>query len=126
MFAGQLPPEDVSRELSRADFVIFASRAESLSYSLLEAIRLEKPIACSSSSALPEVLGQHGVDFDAANPVSIANACRGLVAEFGETKSVREDSLPETASSRGARIWSEFFTGILNFFAQHGPTRGPH
>ena len=126
VFAGWLCPDEVSREIRRSDIVLFASRAESLSYSLLEAIRLEKPIACSSSSVLPEILRQDGVYFDANNPVSIANACRMLVTDLDMMSPLAEDSTPESASTRGARIRSEFFAGISRLLPQSRPAKEAH
>lgn len=117
-FAGELGAERVALEVEKSDFVLFASRAESLSYSLLEAIRSGRPIACSASSALPEVLRRDGVYFDANNPVSIANACRMVAVDLQSHQGASVISNAEDSKARGLRIRSDFFAAISDLLAK--------
>jgi glycosyltransferase involved in cell wall biosynthesis len=65
--------------LARADVFIFASSCENMPNTLLEAMAVGLPIACSDRGPMPEVLQDGGVYFDPENPESIAAAIMELI-----------------------------------------------
>jgi glycosyltransferase involved in cell wall biosynthesis len=67
----------------RADAFVFASSCENLPNILLEAMAAGLPIASSSCSVMPEVLGDAGVYFDPRSPDSISQALRKLLDDPG-------------------------------------------
>jgi glycosyltransferase involved in cell wall biosynthesis len=65
--------------LSNSDIFIFASSCETFGITLLEAMTVGLPIACSNRSSLPETLQDGGVYFDPTIDVSIADAVESIL-----------------------------------------------
>jgi glycosyltransferase involved in cell wall biosynthesis len=65
--------------LAQADIFVFASSCEAFGITLLEAMAVGLPTACSNRSCLPELLEDAGVYFDPEDHVSIAEAIRKLI-----------------------------------------------
>lgn len=102
-FLGHMDREQVRQAIADSDIFLFASRAETLGFSLLEAIEAGKTVVCSAASAMPEVLGNRGVFFDPSNPVSIANSVR-IVVENSELRSSLSSSM---SRSLGRQSWKQ-------------------
>lgn len=67
--------------LAEADLFIFASSCENMPNTLLEAMAVGLPIACSNRGPMPEVLDDGGVYFDPEDAVSIANSVEQLIKD---------------------------------------------
>jgi glycosyltransferase involved in cell wall biosynthesis len=67
--------------LASNDLFVFASSCENLPVTLLEAMAVGLPIACSNRGPMPEVLEDGGVYFDPENAVSIANAVEQIIVD---------------------------------------------
>lgn len=65
--------------LGNADLFIFASSCENMPNTLLEAMAVGLPIACSNRGPMPEILGNGGVYFDPENMNSIADAVQAII-----------------------------------------------
>ena len=65
--------------ISNADLFIFASSCENMPVTLLEAMSVGLPIACSSRGPMPEVLSDGGIYFDPENDISIADAVEQII-----------------------------------------------
>lgn len=78
-YHGAIPYEQLEKNYATADISLFASSCETFGQILTEAMSAGLPIACSSCSALPEILGDAGVYFDPEDAKSIANALRKLI-----------------------------------------------
>lgn len=74
-----VPQHTLPDFLSRADLFIFASSCENMPNTLIEAMAVGLPIACSDRGPMPEVLQDGGVYFDPENPDSIAAAIIDLI-----------------------------------------------
>jgi glycosyltransferase involved in cell wall biosynthesis len=87
-------------KLRETDIFVFASSCETFGITLLEGMAAGLPIACSSRSSLPEVLGEGGLYFNPEDEVSISDAIESLICN------------PELANSLGrrARAISEKFS----------------
>jgi len=70
----QLPPL-----LAESDLFIFASSCENMPVTLVEAMAIGLPIACSMRGPMPEVLSDGGVYFDPENHYSIASAIQSII-----------------------------------------------
>lgn len=77
--AGFVHHEKLPGMLASSDIFIFASSCETISITLLEAIAVGLPIACSNRGPMPEVLKDGGVYFDPENPESIATAIKRII-----------------------------------------------
>lgn len=65
---------DLPQILGSADIFVFASSCENMPNTLIEAMSIGLPIACSDRGPMPEVLKDAGVYFNPDNPITIANA----------------------------------------------------
>ncbi|MCK5508766.1 MAG: glycosyltransferase, partial [Desulfobacterales bacterium] len=65
--------------LANADLFIFASSCENLPVTLLEAMSVGLPIACSNRGPMPEVLEDGGVYFNPEDPETIASAIENII-----------------------------------------------
>ena len=74
-----VPQNTLPKFLTQADLFIFASSCETFGITLLEAMTVGMPIACSNRSSLPETLQNGGVYFNPENPNDIAKAVEKLV-----------------------------------------------
>jgi glycosyltransferase involved in cell wall biosynthesis len=76
-----LPHDQIVEMIARADLFVFASSCETFGISLLEAMAVGLPIACSSRSSLPETLRDGGEYFDPEDDDSIALAVKLLIED---------------------------------------------
>ena len=74
-----LPHKQVVEIMTQADIFVFASSCETFGISLLEAMAVGLPIACSNKSSLPETLRDGGEYFDPEDDDSIASAVERLI-----------------------------------------------
>lgn len=73
--------EEVPALIAGADIFVFASACETFGISLLEAMAVGVPIACSDRSSLPETLRDGGAYFDPEDDASIAATIGKLIAD---------------------------------------------
>jgi glycosyltransferase involved in cell wall biosynthesis len=100
-----------------ADLFIFPSLYEGFGLPVLEALACGTPVACSNSSAMPEVVGECAITFDPRDVDGIANALR-----LGLTDEPRRRSLtlrgPEQAAhfpwSRAAAQTADLYRSVAN------------
>ncbi|MCZ7383426.1 MAG: glycosyltransferase family 1 protein [Candidatus Methanoperedens sp.] len=78
---GFVPHKELPANLVNSDLFVFASGCENMPVSLLEAMAVGLPIACSNRGPMPEVLQDGGVYFDPENPDSIAAAMERLICD---------------------------------------------
>jgi glycosyltransferase involved in cell wall biosynthesis len=90
-----LPHTAIAERLSQCDIFVFASGCETFGISLLEAMTVGLPIACSNRSSLPETLQNAGVYFDPEDDASVAQAVDTLIqnAELREQLSLQAKEL---------------------------------
>lgn len=76
-----LPHNEIVEMMTQADIFVFASGCETFGISLLEAMAVGLPIACSNKSSLPETLRDGGEYFDPEDANSIASAVEKLIKD---------------------------------------------
>jgi glycosyltransferase involved in cell wall biosynthesis len=69
----------IKHSLVNTDIFIFASACETFGITLLEAMAVGLPIACSNRSGLPELLKDGGVYFNPESPLEISSAVEKLI-----------------------------------------------
>ncbi len=74
-----LPHTQLPSLLADADLFIFASSCENMPITLVEAMAVGLPIACSNRGPMPEVLADGGVYFDPEDADSIAGAVERII-----------------------------------------------
>lgn len=78
---GFVPHKSLPFLLSNSDMFVFASSCENLPVTLLEAMAVGLPIACSNRGPMPEVLADGGIYFDPENPHSIAQSIERIISD---------------------------------------------
>ena len=73
--------DDLPALLADANLFVFASSCENMPNTLVEAMAVGLPIACSDRGPMPEVLRDGGVYFDPENASSIAKAVETLIGD---------------------------------------------
>ncbi|MCX4028810.1 glycosyltransferase family 4 protein [Endozoicomonas sp. SM1973] len=74
-----VPQNKLPDYLEKADIFIFASSCENMPNTLIEAMAMGLPIACSNRGPMPEVLEGGGVYFDPENSISIAKKIEMII-----------------------------------------------
>lgn len=80
-YLGEIDYTEIHELYANADIAVFASSCETFGQILTESMSAGLPIACSRSSAMPEILGDSGIYFDPENPSEIACAIRQLMED---------------------------------------------
>ncbi len=74
-----LPQQELPNHLAQGDLFVFASGCENMPNTLVEAMAVGLPIACSNRGPMPEVLADGGVYFDPEDADSIAEAIEQII-----------------------------------------------
>ncbi len=80
---GDLPREEVEKELKRADIFALSSRAEGFPVSILEAMSCGIPVVAPEITGIPEQIthGEHGLLVKPEDPASLAQAMERLLLD---------------------------------------------
>lgn len=78
-FLGRQTPDALLELYRRCRFLVFPSTAETFGNPLVEAMACGTPIACSNTTAIPEVVGEAALLFDPHTPETIAAAMDRLL-----------------------------------------------
>lgn len=95
-----LPHAALPELLSQADLFVFASSCENMPVTLVEAMAVGLPIACSNRGPMPEVLADGGVYFDPEDANSISVAIEELI----------QSSTLRLACSQRARVLAQQYS----------------
>lgn len=77
-FLGFVSPPDVEALYASARALVFPSLYEGWGLPIVEAFRVGLPVACSTATSLPELVGDAGIIFDPYDEQAIASAIRLL------------------------------------------------
>lgn len=78
---GFIPQRNLPELLAGTDLFVFASSCEAMPNTLIEAMAVGLPIACSDRGPMPELLADAGVYFDPEDAHSIADAVEKLLTD---------------------------------------------
>jgi len=102
VFPGFVPEEDLAALYSGARLFVMPSLYEGFCLPVLEAMACGTPVACSSTSSLPEVVGDAALQFD---PRDVGEMASGIV------RLLREEGLRRSLVARGfERVRSSTWT----------------
>jgi glycosyltransferase involved in cell wall biosynthesis len=77
---GHVSHQKLPQLLAKSNIFIFASSCENMPNTLVEAMAVGLPIACSDRGPMPEVLKDGGVYFEPEKPESIASAVEKIIS----------------------------------------------
>ncbi len=89
-FIGQIDDIDLPALYSGAELFVLPSEYEGFGLPVLEAMACDTPVLCSSTSSLPEVVGECGVMFDPTNVDAIAESIERALADRALREHLRE------------------------------------
>jgi glycosyltransferase involved in cell wall biosynthesis len=92
-FVGWVSPEELEGLYGVASCFVFPSLYEGFGLPVLEAMVRGLPVACSDRGALPEVVGDAALIFDAESPRSIADAIEELLQDEALAAKLRRAGL---------------------------------
>lgn len=107
-----VPHREIPQLIADTDIYVFASGCETFGISLLEAMAVGVPIACSNKSSLPETLRDGGEYFDPRDDRSIADAIEKLVNQPELRKSFAEKARLLSESYSWAKCADDTWTYI--------------
>ncbi len=110
---GHVPHDRLPGLLADTDLFVFASSCENMPNTVLEAMAVGLPIACSDRGPMPEVLGDGGVYFDPENAASIATAIESLVVDPDLRERVARRAKERAAGYSWARCARETFDYVV-------------
>jgi alpha-1,3-rhamnosyl/mannosyltransferase len=116
-FTGFLPSADLPDLYRAADLLVFPSLYEGFGMPILEAMACGTPVACSSTSSLPEVAGDAAVLFAPADVSSIAAAIESVLTSTSRARDLRERGLARAAGFHWRRS-AEQTLEVLRLAAQ--------
>lgn len=119
---GAVAYEQLPVHLASADIFIFASSCETFGITLLEAMSVGLPIACSNRSSLPETLEDGGVYFDPEIPDSIATAVETIIFNEDIRIGIARQSKYLASQYTWQRCADETFKFIADTAAKVGQT----
>ena len=117
VFTGFLPSADLPDLYRAADLLVFPSLYEGFGMPILEAMACGTPVACSSTSSLPEVAGDAALLFHPEDESSIAAAIETVLTSPSRARELRERGLARAARFQWRRS-AEQTLEVLRLAAQ--------
>ncbi len=111
-----LPQLELANHLAQADLFIFASSCENMPNTLVEAMAVGLPIACSNRGPMPEVLVDGGVYFDPADAESIAGAIEQIIQSPELRMNITQQAKVLSQQYNWKRCADETFTFIADTY----------
>lgn len=102
--------------LTQYDIFIFASSCENMPVTLLEAMAVGLPIACSNRGPMPEILADGGLYFDPQEAESIANAIEKIILSEKLRLTISERAKDLAQQYTWERCANETFAFIRNTY----------
>jgi glycosyltransferase involved in cell wall biosynthesis len=109
-----VPDHHLNALINAADIFVYPSLYEGFGMPVLEAMACGVPVAASSTSALPEVVGDAGLLFDPRDTGSMVEALATLVEDRARREQLREAGL-----RRAPRfVWGTAARQVLDLYGQ--------
>ena len=106
---GFVPPDQLPDLLAGAHLFVFASSCENMPNTLVEAMAVGLPIACSRRGPMPEVLGDGGHYFDPEDTGSIATSLAEVIDNADLRHAIARRAKARAERSSWARCARETF-----------------
>ncbi|OSO90598.1 glycosyl transferase family 1 [Cylindrospermopsis raciborskii CENA303] len=113
---GFVPHKDLPLHLANTDIFIFASSCENMPNTLVEAMSVGLPIACSNRGPMPEVLSNAGVYFNPEEPQSIANAVSEIIENVHLRKQICDSAKQRSQQFSWSRCADETWSFIVETY----------
>lgn len=114
-----LPHHSLPKVLIDFDAFIFASSCENMPVTLIEAMAIGFPIACSNRGPMPEILQDGGIYFDPEDSESLVAALEMLIMSKNLRKKISERAMKISRLYSWRRCADETFFYISNIFRSY-------
>ncbi|NTW68497.1 MAG: glycosyltransferase family 4 protein [Chlorobiaceae bacterium] len=114
-----LPQKELPSHLSRADLFVFASSCENMPNTLVEAMAVGLPIACSNRGPMPEVLADGGVYFNPEDAGSIAAAVEQIITSPSLRLTIAQRAQTLSQQYNWKRCADETFTFLAETYQKY-------
>jgi glycosyltransferase involved in cell wall biosynthesis len=111
-----LSQQELPNQLAQADLFIFASSCENMPNTLVEAMAVGIPIACSNRGPMPEVLADGGVYFDPEDASSIAQAVEQIIQSSELRSIIAQKAKAFSQQYNWRRCADETFTYVVQTY----------
>lgn len=91
-FLGFRSDDEMSAIMNGCKFLIFPSLYEGFGMPVLEAMQYGKPVLCSNTTSLPEVVGNAGLYFDPRKPTEIAHKIEQICTSDSTLEQLKKKS----------------------------------
>ncbi len=108
-FIGVVPDQDLPGVISAAELVVYPSIFEGFGLPALEAMACDTPVITTNASALPEVMGDAGLMFEAGNVGALSAAIRRLL----ESETARRDAIVKGRARAQTFSWTRSARQVL-------------
>jgi len=107
------------RLIASSNIFIFASSCENMPNSLVEAMAVGLPIACSDRGPMPEVLSDGGLYFDPEDSISIAGCVERIITEQDTRERIARSAKSLAQRYSWERCCDETFTNVIDTFEKY-------
>jgi len=107
LLPGYVPDEDLPAIYTGAQLSVLPSLYEGFGLPVLEAMACGTPVACSSTSSLPEISGDGALHFDPNDVESMTETLRRLLRDADLRASLRQRGLKQAARFSWERVADE-------------------
>lgn len=122
VYLGYLPQEHMRYVFRCATMLAFPSLFEGFGIPLVEAMASDLPIICSTSSCVPEIVGDAGILFDGNSPEQIADA----ILKVYNDPELRDRLIQNGRRRRGLFSWEKCARETIGYIQQmYIPQKAP-
>ena len=121
---GGIPDEDLPSLYAGASWFVFPSLYEGFGLPVLEAMACGTPVICSSTSSLPEIVGDAAIMFDPTDPEDIARALAQALADPRKREELSEESLRRAQGFRWEQTAQRTYRCYKEIIAEYGEGHG--
>lgn len=119
-YHNNVPQNQLPEMIAGADLFIFASSCENLPITLLEAMAVGVPIACSERGPMPEVLQDGGVYFDPEQALDIADAIERLINDHSLRSAVAKRAKALSLNYSWEQCADQTWSFLADTYAKNG------
>ncbi len=107
---GYVPDSDLYSLYSSSLFFVYPSIWEGFGYPIIEAMKLETPVACSDTSSIAEIAGDAALTFD-PNDVNAMTHC---INKMSRDKKLRNELITKGLMRSRTFTWERYYNKLIN------------
>ena len=113
-YLDEVEHDEIPRLLSSSHIFAFASSCENMPNTLIEAMCMGLPIACSNKGPMPEILKNAGEYFDPNSPISIRKAIEKIILNSKYREKISRLAIKYSNDFSWKKSANELFLALSN------------